>query len=287
MRGSLVARRGRLPGLPALVPGLRRRRGRRPARLDLAPRPPRVARRRRALALADLPLADRRLRLRRRRLHGDRPRLRHARRLRRADRASAERAGLRLLMDLVASHTSIEHPWFREHPDWYVWADGGPPNNWRAPSAARPGAATSAAGAGTCTPSIPSSPTSTGATPRCARRSPTWPASGVDARRRRLPRRRGAAAGEGPELRDDPPATAAFPLPLHPELAALERVHSRTAPGITEALAGAARGGRRRAARRRGLPARRARCGPYLEHLDLAFAFEFLHAPWDAARSAR
>ena len=36
-----------------------------------------------------------------------------------------------MLLDLVASHTSIEHPWFREHPDWYVWADDGPPNNWR------------------------------------------------------------------------------------------------------------------------------------------------------------
>ena len=29
-------------------------------------------------------------------------------------------------------HTSIEHPWFREHPDWYVWSDDGPPNNWLA-----------------------------------------------------------------------------------------------------------------------------------------------------------
>ena len=45
--------------------------------------------------------------------------------------AAAHERGLKLLMDLVPCHTSIEHPWFREHPDWYIWADGDePPNNW-------------------------------------------------------------------------------------------------------------------------------------------------------------
>ncbi|SLN65762.1 Oligo-1,6-glucosidase [Roseivivax jejudonensis] len=54
----------------------------------------------------------------------------------------AHRRGLRVLMDQVLSHTSDQHPWFRESrgsrdnpkADWYVWADaapdGGPPNNW-------------------------------------------------------------------------------------------------------------------------------------------------------------
>ncbi|MEZ5804189.1 MAG: alpha-glucosidase family protein [Rhizobiaceae bacterium] len=54
----------------------------------------------------------------------------------------AHRLGLRVVMDLVISHTSDRHPWFvesrssRENPkaDWYVWADAKPdgtaPTNW-------------------------------------------------------------------------------------------------------------------------------------------------------------
>lgn len=54
----------------------------------------------------------------------------------------AHALGLKVMIDQVLSHTSVEHAWFRDsrqsrdnpRADWYVWADpredGTPPNNW-------------------------------------------------------------------------------------------------------------------------------------------------------------
>ncbi len=54
----------------------------------------------------------------------------------------AHRLGLKVMVDLVISHTSDKHPWFTQSraarkgvkSEWYVWADakpdGTPPNNW-------------------------------------------------------------------------------------------------------------------------------------------------------------
>ncbi len=56
--------------------------------------------------------------------------------------AETHARGLRLILDLVPSHTSDRHPWFQasrssrddRKRDWYLWRDpapdGGPPNNW-------------------------------------------------------------------------------------------------------------------------------------------------------------
>ncbi|MBN1193141.1 MAG: alpha-glucosidase [Coriobacteriia bacterium] len=58
--------------------------------------------------------------------------------------AACHERGIRVMMDLVLNHTSVEHPWFsesrssRDNPrrDWYVWRDGTaphrPPNGWLA-----------------------------------------------------------------------------------------------------------------------------------------------------------
>lgn len=54
----------------------------------------------------------------------------------------AKKQGIRIVIDLVANHSSDEHPWFREartsrdepKHGWYIWVPdtGRPPNNWKA-----------------------------------------------------------------------------------------------------------------------------------------------------------
>ncbi|MDD3445235.1 MAG: alpha glucosidase [Zavarzinia sp.] len=56
---------------------------------------------------------------------------------------AAHARGLRVVIDQIYAHSSIDHPWFTESrdsranpkADWYVWADpkpdGMPPNNWQ------------------------------------------------------------------------------------------------------------------------------------------------------------
>jgi alpha-glucosidase len=56
--------------------------------------------------------------------------------------AKAHGLGIKVMIDQVLSHCSVEHEWFKESresrdnpkADWYVWADakpdGSPPNNW-------------------------------------------------------------------------------------------------------------------------------------------------------------
>jgi alpha-glucosidase len=191
--------------------------------------------------------------------------------------AAARERGLRVLLDLVPCHTSIEHPWFREHPDWYIWSDA--PNNWL--SAFGGSAWTSLNGRYYLHSFYPEQPD-------LDWRNPELVAAMQDALRFWIER---GAAGyrvdaidrllKDAQLRDDPPASEDFGLPLSDGERKLALSNSRNAPDTSEAL------GRIREAVGDALlvgevylPS--AKWQPYLEHLDAAFAFELLHAPWDA-----
>ncbi len=191
--------------------------------------------------------------------------------------AEAHARDLRVLMDLVPCHTSIEHPWFREHPDWYIWTDR--PNNWLSTFGGSAWAARD--GRYYLHSFYPEQPDLDWRNPEVVEAMQGvlrfWLERGTDGYRidaidRLL---------KDPELRDDPPASEPFGLPLREDEGRLALSRSRNAPDTPEALASI-----------------REACGdaflvgevylpsvkwqPYLEQLDAAFAFELLHSPWDA-----
>ena len=191
--------------------------------------------------------------------------------------AAARERGLRVLLDLVPCHTSIEHPWFSEHPDWYIWADA--PNNW-----------TSAFGGPAWSPLngryylhsfYPEQPDLDWRNPEVVAAMQHalhfWIERGaagyrVDAIDRLL---------KDAQLRDDPPATEPFGLPLRADEGKFAHTNSRNAPDTGEALARIREAvGDALLVGEVYLPS--AKWQPYLEHLDAAFAFELLHASWDA-----
>ena len=191
--------------------------------------------------------------------------------------AAARERGLRVLLDLVPCHTSIAHPWFGEHPDWYIWADR--PNNWL--SAFGGSAWSKLNGRWYLHSFYPEQPDLDWRNPEVIAAMQAalrfWVERGaagyrVDAIDRLL---------KDPELRDDPPASAPFGLPLSEEEAKLALTRSRNAPDTPAALARIREAvGDELLVGEVYLPS--ASWQPYLEHLDAAFAFELLHATWDA-----
>ena len=198
--------------------------------------------------------------------------------------AAAHERGLRVLLDLVACHTSIEHPWFRDHPDRYIWSPvDGPPNNWVAAFGGPAWSRDELSGRWYLHSFYPEQPDLNWRNPEVVTAMQDvvrfWLGRGVDGFRLDAIDR----LVKDEQLRDDPPASRPFPLPLDPEAARLEMRYSGNRPEAIDALRAL-----REAAGDALLVGELYRpvdeYAPWLEVLDLVFAFEFFFSPWDAER---
>jgi alpha-glucosidase len=189
--------------------------------------------------------------------------------------------GLKVLLDFVPCHTSIEHPWFREHPDWYVWSDrDGPPNNWVSAFGGPAWSRDERTGRWYLHSFYAEQPDLDWHNPEVVAAMQAvlrfWVERGVDGFRIDAIDR----LSKDPELRDDPPSSEPFGLLLLEHEQGRDLSHSRNWADLGKAL---------RAIRDAAgdamligeiyLPVRRQ--APYLEHLDRAFVFELLQAPWN------
>jgi alpha-glucosidase len=198
--------------------------------------------------------------------------------------AAAHDRGLRVLLDLILCHTSIQHPWFREHPDWYIWSPvDGPPNNWVSAFGGPAWSRDEHTGRWYLHSFYPEQPDLDWRNPTVVEAFQDivrfWLDRGVDGFRLDAIDK----LIKDDQLRDDPPARGDFPLPLRPDAAKLERVYSGHRPETIDALRTI------RAAAGDALLVGEVfqpthEYPPYLQVLDLVFSFEFLFAPWDASR---
>jgi len=198
--------------------------------------------------------------------------------------AGAHERGLRLLLDFVLCHTSIEHPWFREHPDRYVWSPvDGPPNNWVAAFGGPAWSRDEQSGRWYLHSFYPEQPDLDWRNPEVVEAMQGvvrfWLDRGVDGFRLDAVN----LILKDAELRDDPPASGTFPFPRAGESATLEHVYSDNRPDAVDTLrAIRAAAGDALLVGEVYLPT--SAYARWLEVLDLVFGFELLFCPWDAER---
>jgi alpha-glucosidase len=194
--------------------------------------------------------------------------------------AAAHERDLKVIVDFVPCHTSTEHPWFRERPDFYFWADS-PPNNWQATFGGSAWERDEATGRYYLHSFFPEQADlnwrNAEVRAEMADALRFWLSRGVDGFRLDAIDR----LFKDPDLRDDPLATEPFALPLLEEYAALSHVHSANAPDIGTALQTIRTAvGDALLVGEAYLPT--AELSPYLETLDVVFAFEAMNAGPDA-----
>ncbi len=198
--------------------------------------------------------------------------------------AAAHERGLRVLLDLIPCHTSIEHPWFRAHPDRYIWSPvDGPANNWRAAFGGGAWSRDEHSGRWYLHTFYPEQPDLDWRNPEVVEAMQGvvrfWLDRGVDGFRLDAVN----VIVKDARLRDDPPASGDFPLPLSGENAEVDHVYSGNRPEAIAALrALRAAAGDALLVGEVYLPT--SEYPRYLEPLDLVFGFELLFAPWDADR---
>jgi glycosidase len=195
--------------------------------------------------------------------------------------AAAHERGLELLMDMVPCHTSIEHPWFRDHPERYIWSPvDGPANNWVSAFGGRAWSPDPHGRGWYLHSFYPEQPDLNWRNPDVAAGMQDalrfWIDRGVDGFRLDAIH----SLVKDDQLRDDPPRSTPFGLPLSEEYGALEHVHSANSPDVElalrplrEAADGALLVGEV------FLPA--AQLPRYVEYVDMAFGFELFFAPWE------
>ncbi len=196
--------------------------------------------------------------------------------------ASAHDRGMKVLLDFVPCHTSILHPWFRDRPEFYFWADA-PANNWRATFGGSAWQLDSQTGRYYLHSFFPEQADLDWRNPdvreAMAQVMTFWLERKIDGFRIDAIDR----LVKDPELREDPTQPAPSSLPQHAEYAQLRHLHSHWLPDLEAALVTI-----RQAAGDAFLVGEvflpTSDLGPYLEALDVAFAFEPMNAGPDAGR---
>lgn len=197
--------------------------------------------------------------------------------------ARAHERGIAVILDMILGHTSKAHPWYRDHPDMYIWADQ-VPNNWVSAFGGSAWSRDEAADRYYYHRYYPEQPNLNWANPRVRRAMHDvirfWVDRGVDGFR--LDALDGIAVD--PLLRDEPVADLSLLAGRDQDSWAdywkLEHIHTTNQPQVIDELRALVKAFPDSSfVVEADLPTEALR--PYTDVTDSSFAFDFLRAPLD------